>query len=326
MVVAKRKKVGGFAYSLGSYPMQDFAQDEGFVINTVSSDEDFEARFEYEVFLSCERIVDLLVRLTALLPEEIYLILESYPHSSSQKRIYLTDSTRSRGDFTRCLRRFSRLWRDEGFVSFGAFSYDPPVEIFLNEHKTVMIYTPYMESTDEILADFGLSRFEVLEAYYTNVEHVHSSIADTGPDGELSLLKDRVESELFSRYDFYDQTPVLGEEDEGEYAGDVIMQEDVADEDGLPSWRCHVHGRLVVAPEGRPRDFHQVFCIAAPDESFAAGWVRESLRERNARMVRVQELELIEASCLDPAVRPVSAIEQEGVWYESERVFLGDVS
>lgn len=325
MPVAKRKKVAGFAYSLGSYPVQDFPQDQGYMVCALSDEAGFGPRFEYEVLISVERLIELMVRLTALLPDEVYLIHESYPRNSSNKRIYLTDSTLSRREFTRCLKSFARLWKDEGFISFGAFSYDPPIEVFINEHKTVMIYTPFTESTEEILTDFGLERFEVLESYYMNVEHVHSSVADEDPDGETLLLKEHVESELFSRYDFYDQTPCAGEEgDEQSY--ETGLQEEVVDEEGLSSWRCHVHGRLVVAPEGRPRDFHQVFCIAALDESLAADWVREFLRETNARVVRVQEMEPIETSYMDPALRPSCSLFQEGVWYESERLFLGDVS
>jgi hypothetical protein len=38
MGLEKRKRVGGFAYSLGSYPVQDFPQDEGFTVTTAPVD------------------------------------------------------------------------------------------------------------------------------------------------------------------------------------------------------------------------------------------------------------------------------------------------
>lgn len=327
MKVEKRKKVGRFAYSLGSYPVQDFAQDEGYTVGMAPQDGGMGSRFEYEVMTSVDRLIDLLDRLTALLPDEVYLILESYPRRSTRRRVHLTDTTYPRDEFQACLRRFSRLWKDEGFVSFGAFSYDPAVEIFLNEHKSVIIYTSFAESTEEILSDFGLERLEVLEPYYLNVEHIHTSVAEEDPDGEMLLLRERVEDDMFARYDFYDQTPVGVEEDEiNPEPGSPGVEEEYVDEDGLCSWRCHVHGRLVVAPEGRPRDFRQILCIAAPEESTAADWVREWLRETNARMVRVQEIEPVELSGVDPVIRPPGACLEEGIWYESERFFLGDVS
>ncbi|MBW2262309.1 MAG: hypothetical protein JRG91_10085 [Deltaproteobacteria bacterium] len=325
MSLEKRKRVGGFAYSLGCYPVQDFPQDEGYTVGAAPQEGEFGSRFEYEVLVSVDRLVDLIVRLTALLPDEVFFILESYPRRSETRRVYLTDSTYKRTEFARCMKRFERLWKDEGFVSFGAFSYDPAVEIFLNEHKSVMIYTPYAESTEEILSGFGLERFEVLEPYYMNVEHVHSSVADEDLDGETMLLREQVEAGLFAQYDFFDQTPVPGEDDIEPYDAEPV-EEEYIDDDALPSWCCHVHGRLVVAPEGRHRDFHQIVCVAAPDEGLAAGWVREWLRETNARMVRIKELELVEASEVDPLVRPEGSYVQEGIWYESERVFLGDVS
>jgi hypothetical protein len=325
MGVEKRSRVGGFAYSLGSYPVQDFPQDEGFTVTTAPVDESFGPRFEYEILVSVDRLIDLLKRLTLLLPDEVYLIHESYPCSSSHKRVYLTDSTYARGDFTACLERHARLWKDEGFVCFGAFSYDPAVELFLNEHKTVMIYTPYAESTEEILADFGLGRFEVLESYYMNVEHVHSSLAEVDPDGETLLIREQVEADLFATYDFYDQTPPGVDGAEPGMTEDALPDEEYV-EDDLPSWRCHVHGRLVVAPEGRPRDFSQVLCVAAPDEGMAADWVRDSLRSANARVVRVQEISHIEDSAVEPLACPDVTCREEGVWYESERVFHGDIS
>lgn len=333
MKVETRKKVGGFSYSLGSYPLEEYDQQEGYCVNLGSEMGPFEQRQEFEVAVSIERLVGLMVRLSSLLPEEVYLILETYPRNASHRRICLTDSTISRREFVQLVTTHAKLWRDEGFIAFGAFSYDPAIELFLNEHKTLLVYTPQGEIAQEMIEDFGIPYRGRFEPYYMSVEHVHSSVASMDDDGATVPLREHVEAELFSRFDFYDQTPSGSEalEVEEEDASPLAVQEAfpvmaVEEQADLVNWRCHVHGRLVVARPGSNRDFEQVFHIAAPDESDAVDWVREVMRDTNARMVRVKEIMPLELDPVESAHVHILDPEVEGVWMESERLFPDDVS
>ncbi len=332
MARQKRKRAGCFTYSLGSYPVPDFEQPEGYSCRASDEEDGPDGMFEYEIAVSNDRVVEALSALAGLLPPESYLVLESYPRSSNSRRVYLTDSLVDRADFVAAIRRHARLWRDDGFVSFGAFSYDPPVEVFLNEHKTISVRTSDADEADRLLAAMGLPRLDEMEPYYFLVEHIHSSVVLRDAEGDPIVMRERVEADLFDQFDFYDQTP-SGPDPDADVAGEDEEQvelpavEDQTDEPAImPSWRCHVHGRLVVVPVGRPRDFHQTFCISAPDEGLAADWVREILREGNARVVRVEEVSPIDP--VDPEESPVPppGHVREGIWFESEREFLGDVS
>lgn len=333
MKVETRKRVGGFTYSLGSYPVEEFSQDEGYTVCTSLEMGPFEQRHEFEVAVSIEKLIDLLTRLSVLLPDEVYLILESYPRNATQRRVCLTDSVVSRRDFTELVESYARLWRDDGFIAFGAFSYDPPTELFLNEHKTVVLYTANRVVAEELLTDFGLKCHRELEPYYMSVEHIHSSVAERDEDGRVMPLRERIEGELFERFDFYDQTPSIVEVEEldpmdTECCDAVEHRHDWEEGAGssITNWRCHVHGRLVVAKPGRSRDFDQVFHIAALDELNAVEWVRDCMRDANARMVRVKELVPVEITPVDLVHLPGGEEDEEGVWYESKRLFPEDVS
>ncbi len=334
MTLEMRKQVGGFAYSLGSYPVGDYQQDEGYTVSMSRESGTFDQRFEFEIAVSIEKLIGLLVRLCDLLPEEVYLIFESYPRNASLRRVCLTDSVVKRDVFADIVTGYPDLWKDEGFVAFGAFSYEPAVEIFLNEHKTVVVYTPHKELTEELLIDFGLKRTGLLEPYYLSVEHVHSSVAERTDEGDPLPLRDRIEAELFERFDFYDHTPSPG--DLSEYECTCECDDDDDDEEGCPDevdddagvmhWRCHVHARLVVARPGTTRDFDQIFHLAAPDELDAVDLVRDTLREANARMVRVKELVPIDLTAHDLLHCPQATSLEQGVWHESERSFPDEVS
>ncbi len=307
-----RKKVGGFLYPYGAFPDEDYAQPEGYESDyfTPEGDDPMGDRYRTVVMLSAEKIVPVFVDLCGLLPEQVHPVMERASEDVYTERdVFVSDTVVDREQFLEVFRAYEFMFAEDGMLGFGAFGHEVPIEIFMADHKEIVVFSPEIGPVTEVLRAHGLESCK-LEYFY---ERSHTHLALTQYRGLRGAQFDYLNVADAVRH-------LLGMELQQD-------EEQNVDGDGNPlglvAWRAIVTfapARKARASRRRSRHFMQEFFLTA-DSRRAARELLETRLERDGFALHdVDELFRIDVQELPHDVRPEpAALEKAGIWYVGEK-------
>lgn len=305
-----RKKVGDFLYPYGSFPDDDFEQQEGYEseYQTPSGDEQVE-RYRIEVLVSAEKLVPLFLDLCALLPEQVVVSLERASADVYSRWDEFVSEEVGRQEFLELFREHQFALAEDGNLGLGAFSPEPPIEVFLGSHKEIVVFTPELKPVTEVLKRHGVER-RALELYYQR-DHSHVALVDyrglRGPEYDFLHVADVIRHELGMQLQTDDDENV---DDEGNPLG-------------LVPWHAVVIAfavRRARAWRRAGRAFLQEFGLTAASRREARELLERRLEEDGYALDGLEELFRIDPSALPAhAQPPPGALERPGIWYVGDR-------
>jgi hypothetical protein len=187
----ERKKVDGFAFPLGVYPVEPLTPRPGYTMEFEPADgdeapdyprapyaasgddeddedapagpsaglEEWPDRYVFDIVISAERLPALCRTLFTLLPPRIYPILDVLGNDAYREiDPFVSYDLLGLDRFFEHVHRFKDLFFEDGLTGFGAMSDEPFVYVFIDEHKvvTVRVQPELRERVEKILALFDL--------------------------------------------------------------------------------------------------------------------------------------------------------------------------
>jgi hypothetical protein len=157
----QRVVIDGFALPLGFVPAPGTlkAPTQGYTVAYAVGEEDDADTYSFHVVVTHERLREVLNKAFALLPDEVYGIIEIGSRDAYRATdVYLGDETIKRGEFLRIWKQFEPFLLEDGAVAAGANSEEPFIEVFLDQWKGVTIHVPAdrREQVEHMLQTLGL--------------------------------------------------------------------------------------------------------------------------------------------------------------------------
>ena len=306
-----RKKVGSFLYPYGTFPDEDYEQIEGYESDyfTAPDEEAVGDRYRTVVVVSAEKLVPLFLDLCALLPEQVHVVLERASEDIYTERdVFLSDSEVTREQFMEVFKTYQFAFAEDGMLGLGAFGHEMPFELFLADHKEIVVFAPELAPVTAVLQQHGLKSCK-LEYFY---ERSHTHLALTQYRGLRSAQFDYLHVADTLRHVF----------------GMNLQQDDEQNLDdegrplGLVPWRAIV----MVTPQRRAhtrrrsRSFVQEFFLCARSRREARELLEQQLERDGFALQSLDELFRIDLQDLPVEARPAAAqLERPGIWYVGER-------
>lgn len=136
----KRLLIDGFTFPLGWKPSDGKRPFEGYTISRLDSDLELPDTHQFQIAVSHERLKPLLARLFALLPEQVYPILEIISTDAyRQVDTLMSPEPISLTDFLTTWAEVEPLLLDDCALAAGAMSEEPYVEVFLEANKFIIV-------------------------------------------------------------------------------------------------------------------------------------------------------------------------------------------
>jgi hypothetical protein len=306
-----RKKVGEYIYPYGAFPDDDYEQQEGYEVEYYTPEEDDPTgeRYRIEVLVSAEKLVPLYLDLCTLLPESICVALERASEDAYSRWDEFMSDEVPRLRFLELFRTYQFAFAEDGNLGLGAFSHDPPVEVFLGSHKELVVFSPDRKAVTDILHRHRVASCE-LETFYKR-DHSHVPLTDyrglRGPEFDYLHVAEVVRH-------------ALGMELQ-------IDEDENVDEDGEPLGLVPWHVVAIVVPRRRarvPRKAAQAFVQEFGITAESRGEVRELLETKLERdgfeLLSLEEMFRIDVERLPAHVRPrPAALAHPGIWFASEK-------
>jgi hypothetical protein len=307
-----RKKVGDFLYPYGAFPDDDYEQVEGYRSEyfTPDADDQLGDRYRTTIVVSAEKIVPLFLDLCTLLPAHVHVVLERASEDIYTDRdVFVSDSEVDLEQFVEVFKAFEFALAEDGMLGIGAFSCEDPLEIFLTDHKEIIVFTPTQDELVPILERHHVPARQ-LELFY---ERGHTHLALTEYRGLRTPNHDYLQVVDTLRHVF----------------GLTLQQDDDqnVDEDGNPlglvPWRAVAvvtqSGRARPAPRRRRR-FLQEFLLTSDSRQRAHELLEARLQADGYNLESVEELFRVDIERLPPHVRPQrGALERPGIWYVGDK-------
>ena len=154
--------------------------DEGFEVRW--RDDDEPPHYFFYAQLSVLRVERLMARALALMPPRCHAVLELRrtdermerdPEGPSQDRFVSSLVPRESVAAVFDLYRFQIL--HDGMAGFGFYDPDSPLEVFLDDHKLISLFSPELDPFEGILAEFGVPQRERIETVL-DLEHEHHGL------------------------------------------------------------------------------------------------------------------------------------------------------
>ena len=307
-----RKKVGNFLYPYGSFPDEDYEQLEGYESDyfTAEDDEAPGDRYRTVVVVSAEKLVPLFLDLGQLLPERVHVVLERASEDIYTERdVFLSESEVTREQFIEVFKAYDFIFAEDGMLGLGAFGRDDPVEVFLADHKELVVFAPDLGPVRAILEKHGLQPRK-LEYYY---ERSHTHLALTQYRGLRG-----------TQYDYLSVADMLRHV----FGLSLQLDEDQnLDDEGRPLGLVPWRAIATVAPKRRARSgrrqnpsFVQEFFLSASSRREARELVEKRLEADSFVLQSLEELFRIDVHELPSELRPAgNALQHPGIWYVGER-------
>lgn len=252
----KRVEVGGFAFPLGVYPVEEMSPRPGYTLHFEPADgdddgEDWEEwpdRYVFDIVISAARVESLCRLLFAMLPGRVYPILDILGHDAHREvDPYIAYELVSLDNFLDGVRRFREFFYEDGLCGFGAMAEEPFLYVFVDEHKivTVRAEPALKERIEKLLKAFDLEQIDE-PAGADAASHEHRSVLSLpednpdmlGPEEIIERLRD--DWQLLLNID-----PDRNVDDEGTDLGPT-------------PWRCIVRASF----EKKPPRYAEVLLIA----------------------------------------------------------------
>ncbi|MFQ5600673.1 MAG: hypothetical protein ACE5G2_08965 [Candidatus Krumholzibacteriia bacterium] len=307
-----RKKVGSFLYPYGAFPDDEYEQEEGYESDyfTPDSDDPMGDRYRTVAVASAEKLVPLFLDLCELLPESVQVVLERASEDVYTERdVFLSESRVDRGQLMEVFQAYEFTLTEDGMLGIGAFSYDAPLEIFMADHKEIVVFSPELGPVTDVLIHHGL-KSRKLEFFYER-SHTHLALTEyrglRGPQFDYLHVADAL------RHVFGLQL----QQDE---------EQNVDDEGnplGLVAWRAIVvlaSNRRARAGRRSNRSFVQDFFLTAESRREARELLEQRLERDGFILQSLDELFRIDAQQLPVHVRPSQeSLARPGIWYVGDK-------
>ncbi len=307
-----RKKVGGFLYPYGAFPDDDYEQPEGYESDyfTPDGDDPMGDRYRTVVMVSAEKIVPVFVDLCQLLPPRVHAVMERASEDVYTERdIFLSESELEREQFLEVLRAYEFAFAEDGMLGIGAFGHEVPIEIFMADHKEIVVFSPELGPVTDIMRKHGIQARK-LEYFY---EKSHTHLALTQYRGLRGEQFDYLHVADAVRHLFGMQLQ-QDEEENVDAEGNPL---------GLVAWRAIVlltPARRARAGRRRSRHFLQEFFLTAESRREARKLLEERLERDGFDLHSLDELFRIDVQDLPHEVRPPqSQLERAGIWYVGDK-------
>lgn len=307
-----RKKVGGFLYPYGSFPDEDYEQLEGFESDyfTAAEEEAPGERYRTVVVASAEKLVPLYLDLCQLLPERVHVVMERASEDIYTERdVFLSDAEVTREQFIEVFRAYEFPFAEDGMLGIGAFGHDNPTEVFLADHKEIVVFGPDLGAVTAILKRHGLQARK-LEFYY---EHSHTHLALTQYRGLRGAQFDYLSVADALRHVF-GMSLQLDDEQNVDDEGRPL---------GVVAWRAIAlvqPSRSARGSRRRARSFVQEFFLSAASRREARELLEQRIEHEGFHLQSLEELFRIDVLDLPVALRPTAGVlATPGIWYAGER-------
>jgi len=241
--------VEGFAFPLGTYPVEAMTPRAGYSVEFEPADGDNEGgdweewpdRYMFDIVISAERLEPMLRSLIGLFPGRVYPILDVLGQDAYREvDPYIAYELVGLDRVTDATRRYRGFFLEDGLIGFGLMTEEPFFYVFVDEHKIVTVRAePEMkERVEKILRAFDLEAMEE-PAGADAASHEHRTVLVT-EEGRTDLLNlDEIVE--FLRDDWrltLNIDPETNVDDQGK-------------ELGVTAWRCLV--RCAAEGDQRPR-------------------------------------------------------------------------
>ena len=307
-----RKKIGDFLFPYGSFPDEEIEQGEGYETEffTPPNEDQMGDRYRTVVMVSAEKIGPLFLDLCALLPARVHVVVERASEDVYTDRdVFVSEIEVEAEEFVEVFKAYEFTFCEDGQIGVGAFGAAQPFELFLSDHKEVVIFAEEVEPVHAILRRHGLTAVE-LQYYY---DHAHQ---------HLSLVEYRG-----LRSGQFDYLHVVEALRQVFHMSQRLEEEPTVDEDGLPvglvPWRAFV----VVHPVRRARasrrglrSFGQEFLLTAKSRSQAQDLLEQRLERDGYSLQSLNELFRFDLGTLPREVQPASGVlNKPGIWFVGDR-------
>lgn len=169
----QRVTLNGFALPLGFSPEPGElkAPVQGYTVTYNVGEEDDPDTYSFHVVVSHERLKSVLDKAFALLPDEVFGIVEIGSRDAYRTTdTYLGEEPMPRKEFLDAWRFFEPFLLEDGSMAAGANTEEPFMEVFLDQWKGVTIHVPgdMREQVESLLQGMGLE--EVPETWSEDEE------------------------------------------------------------------------------------------------------------------------------------------------------------
>lgn len=307
-----RKKVGGFLYPYGSFPDDEYEQLEGYESDYFTPPDDDAAgeRYRTVVVVSAEKLVPLFLDLCGLLPPTVHVVMERASEDIYTERdVFLGETEVTREQFIEVFKAYEFTFAEDGMLGIGAFGPEPSYELFLADHKELVLFAPELSAVTAVLKRHNLQA-RSMEYYY---ERSHTHLALTQYRGLRG-----------SQFDYLHVADTL------RHVFGMTLQHDEEqnlDEEGRPLGLVPWRAIVVVTPSQRRRlprrrspSFVQEFFLNALNRREARQYLEEHLRQSGFEIESLDELFRIDVLDLPREIRPERArLEKPGIWFVGEQ-------
>lgn len=185
----ERRVLGRVACPLGVYPIDtDASLDEGYESRYVTGEGEFGDTFEFRILVSAERTAKLARFLfEELLPDEVYPVYEEFSFDAYRDTdAFMSDEPAARERFLAAWDVFGPFFIEDGKCGFGAVSFEPPMEIVVEEHGSIFISVSptHKARVEELIEKLRLPAYEALKCI-DNFRHQHQDVLQIDADGQL---------------------------------------------------------------------------------------------------------------------------------------------
>lgn len=253
----QRHVIGGFAFPLGVYPVEEMIPRAGYSTDFEAADADEDEadweswpdRYVYDIVVPANRLAALWDQLFALMPGRVFPILDFIGHDAFREvDPYMAYEPVGKERITDAIRRFRDFFFEDGMVGFGAVSDEPFLYLFIDEHKilTVRAEPDLRPQIEGVLRSFDLEPTDD-PAGADAAAHEHRGVLLAPKDRPELLTGEEVVEDLRERWRLLlNIDPESNVDDDGEDLG-------------FTPWRCLVRCSGEKNPEER---YAEILCIA----------------------------------------------------------------
>jgi hypothetical protein len=191
------KKIKPFDYPLGLQAAErtNFRQREGYEAAFLKDDET--PRYRYSVILSANRIAKAIDLAFELLPPRLHVIIEESKFAEGEPPHVEVWSGQEmeKGVIRRVWEDHKELFVHDGMLGFGAANFDRAVEVFLDCHKILYIYSVDMEIPERIVRPLGLKFYKRLP-HISDIGYDAVSLRELGQGEDYHEVLEELRTEL----------------------------------------------------------------------------------------------------------------------------------
>lgn len=154
-----RSVIEGFAFPLGIVPGEIKPPLQGYTLAYNPGEDDDPDTYTFHIVVSHERVALVLERAFAMLPGEVYGIVEINSRDAYRAiDVYVARESVPCEDLLTTWKLFETVLLEDAAIAAGANSEDPFIEVFLDQWKGISIIVPLdlREQIEEMLEQFDL--------------------------------------------------------------------------------------------------------------------------------------------------------------------------